>query len=562
MAIMYPNRFPEFSKSSGEKKVYEYLKSQTPDTWYVLHSYMIPEHSKVIFGEADFIVIGPEIGIVILEIKSGGIGFDGSEWSFIDRKGHISKKRRGPFAQARDAMFEIERLITTHLTNSYNRFNILYNYGVIFTDEEDFPIEQFPEWESWRLKQHDENNDYKTFLFDLTTHYLKELSDLGKKIPPNINEQNVKNIAEALRPKVECLVPLRSFLQSTEDDIIKLTNEQFHCLDDIEENARILVTGGAGTGKTVLAVETAKQKSEQELSVLFLCYNQNLAYFIKSLLHRQNITVNSMHKYMWSICSSKVSDKKTSSDFFSTELPLICTELIDNSFIKFDYLIIDEFQDVCTNEYLDFFDKILKKGLKNGSFSFFGDFSRQAIYSKQSNIENLSNRTFYAKKKLTINCRNTENIGNELINISGYEDKKYRLSIAGEKVDYIIWDTLEDQKRELRNIITNLNKLRIPSKDIVILSPNKREKSIINEIDPDLNFITDYENNNIDGFFAVFSTIHAFKGLESKVIIICDIDSYDNKHLLYIGFSRARTKLIVLESREANLQRTNLTARR
>ena len=46
-----------------------------------------------------------------------------------------------------------------------------------------------------------------------------------------------------------------------------------------------------------------------------------------------------------------------------------------------------------------------------------------------------------------------------------------------------------------------------------------------------------------------FSTIHAFKGMESTTLVICDIDHIENDEpqaLLYTGMSRARSYLAML----------------
>lgn len=45
-----------------------------------------------------------------------------------------------------------------------------------------------------------------------------------------------------------------------------------------------------------------------------------------------------------------------------------------------------------------------------------------------------------------------------------------------------------------------------------------------------------------------FTTIQAFKGMESSVVIMCDVDRMDgpeDRSLLYVGMSRARNLLIV-----------------
>jgi superfamily I DNA/RNA helicase len=46
-----------------------------------------------------------------------------------------------------------------------------------------------------------------------------------------------------------------------------------------------------------------------------------------------------------------------------------------------------------------------------------------------------------------------------------------------------------------------------------------------------------------------FTSIHAFKGLESSAVIITDVDNLDDersKALLYVGMSRARARLYML----------------
>ena len=46
-----------------------------------------------------------------------------------------------------------------------------------------------------------------------------------------------------------------------------------------------------------------------------------------------------------------------------------------------------------------------------------------------------------------------------------------------------------------------------------------------------------------------FATIQAFKGMESKVVVLCDVEQVaegEPQALLYVGMSRARSLLIVL----------------
>jgi len=562
MAKMYPKVFPADNPSKAERKVFEYFDKEAPADWRVLHSFRLPKHLKVVFGESDFIVIAPNLGIFILEIKGGGVGFDGQYWQFINSKHEITKKQRGPFEQARQGMFEVERIITDRLGDAYSRNKILYGYGVIFTDEDRFPTDCIVEDEPWRLIQNNVPANYTSFIKRLESEFRRELRELGHRQPGTFDKQEADTIASALRPAVECVAPLRNFLEHSEEDIITLTEQQFGCLVDIEMNDRVVVQGGAGTGKTVIAMEDARREVSQGKKVGVFCFNRNLARVLRQSAD-DNIEVNSFHSYLARLCKGKYDEKsEKSDDFYKQTLPsLACEVLKELGFDKFDKIIVDEFQDLCVPEYLDCFELMLKGGLFDGNFTFYGDFSRQAIYDKSADLNILKDRTYFSNKMLTVNCRNTKNIGNELINVTGYEDDYYILSIDGELVDYHSWEDRESELQLLKQVMSELHAKKIGSENIVVLSPRTRENSVVSLYDKGKNIIGDY-GDDPKSYYARFSTIQAFKGLESKVIVLTDIESYDDIQLLYVAFSRARSKMIVLESKTAAKQRKILTIKR
>lgn len=560
MAKMFPKIFPDNSSSSGERKVFECLRDKAPSDWIVLHSYRLPRHKTVVFGEADFVVIAPMLGVFVLEIKSGGVGFDGTNWIFINRYHEKTYKQRGPFQQGREAMFEIEKIIKNKLGASYGRTNLIYGYGVIFTDEADFPIDAIVEDERWRLCQKTEKTDYIAFIHQLNKKFVDELKQNGHYVPEPLSEAKAGAIAKALRPIVDCVVPLKSFVEQSEKEIITLTEEQYACLDDIEINKQIVVTGGAGTGKTLIAVEEAKRESVDKKLGIF-CFNKNLAEYIKQNIEKKNVEIHSLHAYLMKLIGNNAGKCDKDEEFFKKILPKMAREVAKSNGIKFDKIIVDEFQDLCTPEYLEFFDAVLDGGLMDGEFSFYGDFARQAIYQDDVSIDLLKNYAFFARKNLSINCRNTLHIGNELVNVTGYADKKYRLKITGEPVDFYVWSDKQEQGCILLATIKELKKKGFTASSIMVLSPNKRNKSIVGWCDEEEFIIGDYGADQA-AYLAMFSTVHAYKGLESEIVILTDIEDYSDQQLMYIALSRARSKLIVLESAQASKQRKKLTIAR
>lgn len=555
MAHMYPKSFPRENKSGGEKKVFHYFMDNAPDNWYILHSFRLPEHLKVVFGESDFIVIAPGFGIFTLEIKSGGVGFDGTDWLFIDRNHKVSKKHRGPFEQARDGMFEVERIIKQHTNEKYTREKYLYGYGVIFTDEDSFPSSAITEDESWRLMQKTGSDDYCAFVRKLATQFKKELKSLGKRLPGELTEEDAALICSVLRPEIECIPPMKSFIEYSEEDIIKMTDEQFRCMDDIEINERTVVLGGAGTGKTLLALEDARRANDMGKKVAVFCYNKNLAKRIRQSLPFA-IDVYSFHAFMTKICGTSAAEAGSDLDsyYFENTLPLLTLSALAEHSVQYSKIIIDEFQDLCIDNYLKVINAILEGELFDGCFTFYGDFAKQAIYSPKTSLEILGNYTYFAKKKLSVNCRNTKNIGNEIVNVTGYEDTRYLFSVAGEPVEYYSWKDLDEEKEALKKVLKTLKTKGISSKDIMLLSPRKRPDSVVFALDPSKFVIGDIDDDP-KSYQALFSTAQAFKGLESKVVIVTDIEDYSDTKLMYVALSRARSKMYVLESANAAKQR-------
>ena len=558
MAVMYPKKFYN-NESDAEKKVFEYLKEKAPDDWHVIHSFRIPKHDTVVFGECDFIVFVPNLGIAFLEIKGGRVGVnENGEWLFTNRFNKTTIKYRSPFAQAREGMFNISEIISKKIDPDYNWSKYLFTYGVIFTDEVYFPVDSLTEDEPWRLLQNDKKYDYVTFIKKLLTNQIAEYESLGKKARYPVSADMAKEIVTKLRPTITCVAPIRSALKDSEDSIISLTEEQLECLDDIELNEHIVVIGGAGTGKTVIAIEDAKRAKKQGQNVCVICFNNNLNKTIRTNLKNTGIDAYTLHGLMKKVIKEPEQEPSTNDDYFTNILPREAINALESSGPLYDKIIVDEFQDICIKQYLVFLDAILVKGLTSGLFSFYADFARQAIYDERVSLSVLDDFAFYSKKKLNINCRNTMFIGNEMINITGFSDASYKLRISGDPVEYIKYDDVDDENTKFRECLKQLKKLGLSSEDIIVLASNRRDKTVLQKADPGAVAVGNY-GDDPSGCFAMFSTIQSFKGLESKVVILIDVENYTDSKMMYVALSRARSKLYVFESSAAAKQRRDLT---
>lgn len=220
--------------------------------------------------------------------------------------------------------------------------------------------------------------------------------------------------------------------------------------------------------------------------------------------------------------------------FYSEDLPIsACMALNQLRDEKFDKIIIDEAQDLITARYLDVFEKCLAGGLSRGRWTFLGDFSQQAIYghtitgAKMKDM--IEERTSFIRFKLTINCRNTRTICDEISLVTDFKAPSDVWSkVDGMPVQYITYASREEEKTKLTETIQSLLDAHISPKKISILSPVKREKSVVSEItDFDIRDYKTYSNNKLS-----FCTIQSFKGLENSIIILVDVDTISNKQLM------------------------------
>ena len=90
MARMIPSQISPDTESFAERKVFRLFQNM-PDTddWCVIHSVALARHTTQSQGEADFVVVIPNMGVFALEVKGGGISYQGGQWFSRDRMGEM-----------------------------------------------------------------------------------------------------------------------------------------------------------------------------------------------------------------------------------------------------------------------------------------------------------------------------------------------------------------------------------------------------------------------------------------------------------------------------------------
>ncbi len=282
MAEMYPERLPEQVDSEAERKLFDALKSQLPDSMAALYSVRWLERvpgSHDLDSEIDFLIIDRNRGLLILEVKGGAIRRDPymGGWTSESRYGKISAIK-DPFKQANRSVHVLKRKLDNHpLTAPYSsRYRV--QHAVAFPDiiagRAHLGIDVDP---SIVIDKADMN--------DLVSAVQRALGQ-----PPEeyrINNDAFKALKELLVPQVSLPLPgLLGDLVETQGEYMRLTKDQQRYLDFLSMQPRAKISGPAGSGKTFLAIEKARRLARQGQRVLFTCFNNALADWVREELDR------------------------------------------------------------------------------------------------------------------------------------------------------------------------------------------------------------------------------------------------------------------------------------
>lgn len=572
MAIMIPNALSPDIKSAAEKHIFDWFqKAPGTEDWIILHSLGISTHQRVIHGETDFLVLAPKLGMFALEVKGGRVQRKLGMWRFINKYGEFNEKVRGPFDQAWEGIYSIKASLENKLDAEHEHLKyIIFGIGVMFPDI-DFESVGVDE-EEWQVFDINDGKNVKSFIERISDGAVKTRERL--EIPVSASTYPTKEdalyLADLLRGDFDKDVPLRIKQKYAEEGFAELTNEQSLCIEQLWDNPRALIRGSAGTGKTLLAVAAAKAAISRGERIAVFCYNRQLGEWLKDSfsefpLLKRPAFIGTFHTFMKHMLAARGTESTEPSDiyekvkYYESVLPKIVLECCAENRVQYDRIIVDEAQDLIQNGYLDVMDQCLRGGLTSGKWTMFGDFSMQAIYNhsldEQAYLELLQQRAFFAIFRLTRNCRNTKKICTEIENILGVKEiPAFEDHIDAPYVNHLIYTDQNDQLTKLIKVINDLLSLNICRKDIVILSPRKRKDSVVNLLDGIK--VKDYSVQNFTDIR--FSTIQGFKGLESLYVILTDIENYKDERLLYVGLSRARFSLTVLETQEASDERDKL----
>ena len=379
-------------------------------------------------------------------------------------------------------------------------------------------------------------------------------------VAQELSTEKIAGIINLLRGDLEFRTSLSLTISKVGEEIIQLTDQQKSALAGMRDNKRIVVRGAAGTGKTTCAIEEASRLAKSGSKVLFCCFNRRLAHSLRrNIPSSDGIVVTHIHSLMADLIRRAGLDGQIGNEgsydqtrMFGEEYPALALKGAEILGEKgcYDSLIVDESQDVLTQNFLDVLSYLLKDGVELGAWRIFLDPNQDIFHGLDlpllETLEELSNA---ARFTLSINCRNTRQISymTGILSDQGCDAVPY---VDGPEVDHIWYDDISDARRQIRRQIGRYISDGVKNTQIAILSGRSRTNSCLSQGLSDISFrLVEPNAEELPGDGQIgYYTVQSFKGLEAEVIILIDLENictalaFSNN---YVGASRARTKLTV-----------------
>lgn len=549
MAIMFPSVMPGYIRRDpfreAEVSVYDELQTQLSDDYRCYYSRPwlgLTAHGEEIDGEADFVIAHPDRGLLVIEVKGGGVRrLENSEqWVSTNRYG-ITNNIKDPVKQATASKYVLLDKLKEH--PDWNRAWITLRHGVIFPDCEPedrdlgvgMPLfifafsthmDRLSEWVEGRLSKHDEEGS--------PGHGLKP--------------EGMRILHSLLSGPIELRSSLQRSLKADHREIERLTRDQLDVLTALEDQSQIAICGGAGAGKTVLALEKACRLGESGKRVLVTCFNQPLGMHMRALVEDSpNVQAGHFHSVA-AILAKRAGialPPASSPNYFSSILSGALAEALKaRPDLAFDAIVVDEAQD-----FQDGWLLALRQCLKDpdqGDFYIFFD-DNQKVYARNGGFQTeLPQLRYY----LTKNIRNTRAIHDS--GRSWYSSPRIS-RCTGPDGEPVSWRPVASAREQRTAVAATLSDLlgahKVDRRSIAVLTAGSAlEHPLADQgMFCGLPFVA-ADENGADAL--VFDTVRRFKGLDRPVVLLIDAELLTEPELIYVALSRPSLLLYVFGPKE------------
>ena len=545
MARTYPRQLldDELRSEDAERRTFDVLREGLSDEWEAFHSsaWVIRDHAEgALDGEIDFVLVHPQRGVLCLEVKGGGIECRYGEWYRLERQkggGTEAVRMKDPFRQALDHRYALERKVAKQ--PGWEDAKLLIGHAVAFPYVTIHQLALAPDApREILLDRHAVTVDSIERAIEDVLAYHRGARD--KRSAPG--EKGAAVLRELLAPRVRIEVPMAAEFLEEAEAMVLLTHEQTLALERMRREPRMVITGCAGSGKTMLAVEHAKRLARDGKRVLFVCFNRGLRDHLRKAEHRADVEFNTFHGLCVQLAQKaklQLPDhqEEAPQSYWRDELPEKLVDAAEKLGKSYDAIIVDEGQDF-HNHWLDALMFLLADERQDPVWIFMDD--NQRVYDVKLDVPHE-----FRLLDLTVNCRNTQAIHREVVKLYEGEVRPEAKGPPGRDIELL---HSSDQPATVAGVLERLcGKEEVPPQDVVVLSSHGFANSGVAQSLPG-RFRPTAERGQ-HGKFVQCSSIRGFKGLESPVVVLCELEDLDEEtrnHQLYVGMSRARNHCVVV----------------
>ncbi|MBP6601361.1 MAG: AAA family ATPase [Verrucomicrobiales bacterium] len=359
MATVIPDHLPSRA-TRGEVMLHEILQG-LPDHWMV---WWEPDLQGI---SPDFVVLAPELGILVIEDKfwRPGTIVEGDRQEIVIATADGTRKRcKHPARQGRDYCFRLIELIGAQ---RYGK-RFLRNSGP-HEGKLRFPIARLVTLSNITANHLSDPARPLSPLFDPATTVTRDQLDQWQALSkealanafrsffapfwsiPALNNEEIKALRMIINPQVDLTEQFRTdeLLTSPraiddQQDVLRVFDQrQEKCAMNVGEGHRILF-GVAGSGKTLILLTRARLLAQQnpDAKILLTCYNKALALWMaRQLRDFPAVTVNTFHT--WATRIGVPFKERSDSEY--GEAVLQALEECQEDARCFDAVLVDEAQD-------------------------------------------------------------------------------------------------------------------------------------------------------------------------------------------------------------------------
>ncbi|MEO9329128.1 nuclease-related domain-containing DEAD/DEAH box helicase [Gordonia aurantiaca] len=529
MPVVIPGN-PRFA-STSEEVVFDALVEQLLDDDLLVVGQRVTDHAKD--HEIDFVVAIEGAGIVCLEVKGGEIWCDDESWW----QGRIGRpdKRIDPVTQVREACYALRDFVEHD--PRWTKGRLRWDHVLVFPHAEMSQGFALPDCPRWKVVDRTQLHQIMPLIRDVL---LRKDSDW---LP--IDAEGIGQLRLALSGRG---LPQRDVVaRALENESVadSLTSHQAVILRAIDQLNRVEVRGGAGSGKTFLAVEQARRLAKSGRRVALVCYSHGLASYLERLTSTWNhkerpAYVGEFHELGITWGAAEGPDERVRTDeaqeFWEHTLPqqmhALAQQLPPGK--RYDAIVVDEAQDFAD----DWWKPMLAclRDADTGGIYVFSD-EAQRVFARQG-----SPPVDLVPLVLDHNLRNTKQIAETFKPLVGQRMQLH--GGEGPEVEFIACpaeealDVADDQVDPL------IDEGWRPE-DIALLTTGSRhaEQKARQAEGNKAYWASFWDDEQV-----FYGHVLGFKGLERRVVVLAlnETGRWErSRERLYVGLSRARDKLVV-----------------